>query len=201
MTDPSRSNLIGYARVAADVDTLPLQLQALEQTGCQRIYRDVSSDSIMNRPQLDACLEYLRAGDTLVIWRLDRLGRGFRHLIDTIEQLHAQQIGFRSLTEPIDTTTPVGREQLHVLHALADFQRELNRERTSAGLVAARARGRQGGRPTLATTEKLAAARSMIAEQQHSVSEIAAALGVGRTTLYRHLAGRQQQHAAARDAK
>ena len=123
-----------------------------------------------------------------MVWRLDRLGRGLKHLIESIDGLHARENGFRSLTEAIDTTTPAGRLQFHIFGALAEFERAIIRERTRAGLVAARARGRLGGRPSSVTAEKLAAAEAMRA-RQHSMREIAAALGVSRATLYRHLAG------------
>jgi DNA invertase Pin-like site-specific DNA recombinase len=133
------------------VQSLDLQIDALTDAGAERVYRDIGSGSLKHRPQLDACLDYLRAGDTLVVWRLDRLGRGLKHLIDLVEQLHGSDIGFRSLTEQIDTTTPAGRLQFHLFGALAEFEREIIRERTRAGLAAARARGRTGGRPIALT--------------------------------------------------
>jgi DNA invertase Pin-like site-specific DNA recombinase len=181
-------DLIGYARVSTEEQNLDLQLDALEAAGCKRVFRDVGSGSLKHRPQLDGCFDYLRTGDTLVVWRLDRLGRGLKHLIESIDGLHAREVGFRSLTEAIDTTTPAGRLQFHIFGALAEFEREIIRERTRAGLAAARARGRLGGRPSSVTAEKLAAAEAMRA-RQHSMREIAAALGVSRATLYRHLAG------------
>ena len=140
-------DLIGYARVSTDEQNLELQLDALEAAGCKRVFRDVGSGSLKHRPELDACFDYLRPGDTLVVWRLDRLGRGLKHLIESIDELHAREVGFRSLTEAIDTTTPAGRLQFHIFGALAEFERETIRERTRAGLAAARARGRLGGRP------------------------------------------------------
>ena len=154
--------------------------------GCERLYRDMGSGSLRHRPELDTCLTYLRPGDTLVVWRLDRLGRGLKHLIDAIERLHEREIGFRSLTEQIDTTTPGGRLQFHIFGALAEFEREIIRERTRAGLAAARARGRLGGRPAVITADKLAAARLM-REQKRPMQAIAKTLGVSRATLYRHL--------------
>jgi DNA invertase Pin-like site-specific DNA recombinase len=181
-------DLVGYARVSTEEQNLDLQLDALDAAGCKRVFRDVSSGSLKHRPQLDACLDYLRTGDTLVVCRLDRLGRGLKHLIESIDGLHAREVGFRSLTEAIDTTTPAGRLQFHIFGALAEFEREITRERTRAGLVAARASGRLGGRPSSVTAEKLVAAEAMRA-RQHSMREIAAALGVSRATLYRHLAG------------
>jgi DNA invertase Pin-like site-specific DNA recombinase len=179
-------DLVGYARVSTDQQNLALQLDALGQAGCKRVFKDTGSGSLKHRPQLDACLDYVRDGDTLVVWRLDRLGRGLKHLIDAIEQLHEREIGFRSLTEQIDTTTAGGMLQFHIFGALAQFEREIIRERTRAGLAAARARGRLGGRPSVITDEKLTAARLM-REEKHSMRAIATTLGVSRATLYRHL--------------
>ena len=178
---------IGYARISTDHQNLALQLDALRDVGCQRIYKDTGDGSLKHRPQLDACLDFLRADDTLVVWRLDRLGRGLKHLIEAIEQLHARDIGFRSLSEAIDTTTSGGMLQFHIFGALAEFERQIIRERTRAGLVAARARGRVGGRPALVTPEKLDAARLM-RQQKRTMPDIAKAVGVSRATLYRHLA-------------
>jgi DNA invertase Pin-like site-specific DNA recombinase len=122
--------LIGYARVSTDLQSLDLQLDAFADVSVDRVYSDTGSGSLRDRPQLDACLDYLRAGDTLVVWRLDRLGRGLKHLIDLVEHLHRREIGFRSLTEQVDTTTPAGRLQFHLVGALAEFEREAIRERT-----------------------------------------------------------------------
>lgn len=184
------SERIGYARVSTDQQNLALQIDALEAHGCDRVFQDVGSGSLKHRPQLEAALDYVRPGegDVLVVWRLDRLGRGLRHLIELVEDLGSREVGFRSLTEQIDTTTPAGRLQFHIFGALAEFEREVIRERTRAGLAAARARGRLGGRPPRLTAEKVAMARAAIAEGEQSVTAVATALGVGRTTLYRHLA-------------
>ena len=178
--------LIGYARVSTDLQNLDLQLDALADAGSERVYRDTGSGSLKHRPELSACLDYLRAGDTLVVWRLDRLGRGLKHLIELVEQLQERTIGLRSLTEQIDTTSPAGRLQFHLFGALAEFEREIIRERTRAGLAAARARGRTGGRPVTLTPEKVAAAEAMRAAGQPIV-QIARVLGVHRATLYRRL--------------
>ncbi len=138
--------LIGYARVSTRGQDLALQLDALERAGCERVYKDVGSGTIRRRPELDACLDYLRAGDTLVVWRLDRLGRSLRHLVELVGELQEREIAFRSLTEAIDTNTPAGRLQLHLFAALAEFERELIRERASSG-PRGRSRPRPSGRP------------------------------------------------------
>ncbi len=178
---------VGYARVSTRQQDLALQLDALERTGCERIYKDVGSGTIRNRPQLDACREYLRPGDTLVVWRLDRLGRSLRHLVDVIAGLEQEHVAFLSLREAIDTTTAPGRLQLHLFAALAEFERELIRERSQAGREVAKAAGRLGGRPLKLTADKQAAALAMRAEGKMTMSQIARALNVGRTTLYDHL--------------
>ncbi len=139
--------LIGYARVSTHDQTLNLQLDRLEEAGCTRIFEDHISGTKAERPGLADALSHLRAGDTLVVWRLDRLGRSLRNLIDTITELQQQGIGFKSLQENIDTTNSGGKLIFHVFGALAEFERELIKERTQAGLEAARARGKVGGRP------------------------------------------------------
>lgn len=177
---------VGYARVATTEQDAVLQHDALTEAGCSRIFTDTASGAIAERPQLAAALDHLRSGDILVVWRLDRLGRSLRHLIETVEGLEQRGIGFRSLPESIDTTTPGGRLIFHVFGALAEFERELIRERTMAGLAAARARGRVGGRPPAMTEAKLRQALAM-REQGRSVSEISEVIGVSRATIYRHL--------------
>ena len=159
----------------------------MQRAGCERIFRDVGSGTIRRRPQLDACLDYLRGGDMLVVWRLDRLGRSLHHLIDVIAQLERRGVAFLSLREAIDTTTAAGRLQLHLFAALAEFERELIRERSQAGREIAKAAGRLGGRPRKLTPEKAAAALAMRDRGDMTMSQIARALGVGRTTLYDHL--------------
>jgi len=186
-TPVRNGHLIGYARVSTRAQDLALQLDALEHAGCERVYQDVGSGSIRARPQLDACLEQLLPGDTLVVWRLDRPGRSLRHLIDVITGLQEREIAFRSLRENIDTTTATGRLQLHLLAALAEFERELIRERSTAGRDAARARGRQGGRPSVITAELLAAATAMRDKRELTMAQIARTLKIGRSTLYKHL--------------
>jgi DNA invertase Pin-like site-specific DNA recombinase len=180
--------LLGYARVSTGEQELGLQHDALASVGCARIFSDTASGALDDRPELARVLDHLRAGDTLVVWRLDRLGRSLRHLIDTVAMLAERGVGFRSLQENIDTTTPGGRLVFHVFAALAEFERDLIRERTNAGLAAARARGRKGGRPSVMTPDKLAVAREMYASGEHTVAAIAAVLGVSRASVYRHLA-------------
>ena len=178
---------IGYARVSTRHQDLSLQLDALTKAGCTRVFKDVGSGTLRKRPQLEACLDYVRAGDTLVVWRLDRLGRSLRHLVEVVAQLEQRHVAFESLRESIDTTTAGGKLQLHLFAALAEFERELIRERSQAGREVAKAAGRLGGRPLKVTPEKKAAALAMRKEGKLSMAQIARALGVGRTTLYEHL--------------
>lgn len=184
---PSSESLIGYARVSTADQSLDLQTDALRQAGCARIFSDTASGALAERPHLAAALGHLRAGDTLVVWRLDRLGRSLRHLVDTVAGFEERGIGFRSLQEAIDTTTPGGKLVFHIFCGLAEFERDLVRERTYAGLAAARARGRVGGRKPALTPHKAALARRLYDEREHTVSQIAETVGVSRATIYRHL--------------
>lgn len=179
---------VGYARVSTTDQDASLQTDALTAAGCVRVFTDTASGSLFSRPALTQAREYLRTGDTLVVWRLDRLGRSIRHLIDTLADLEAQGVGFASVQEAIDTTTPGGRLIFHVFAALAEFERELIRERTHAGLAAARARGRLGGRKPVMTAEKLAVARELYERRTHTLAQIAATLGVSRRSVQRALA-------------
>ncbi len=180
--------LIGYARVSTQEQTLALQQDALTKAGCEKILTDTLSGSKADRPGLTEALEFLRPGDTLVVWRLARLGRSLRHLIDTVTALHERGIGFKSLTEQIDTTTPGGKLIFHVFGALAEFERDLIRERTQAGLRAARARGRVGGRPkVLDDPKKLAMAKQLYADPANAIDDICRTLRISRTTLYRYV--------------
>ena len=183
-----RRPLVGYARVSTHEQETLLQQDALAAAGCERIFADRASGALAERPELTRALEYARQGDTLVVWRLDRLGRSLRDLIETVTALGERGVGFRSLTESIDTTTPGGRLVFHVFAALAEFERDLIRERTQAGLSAARARGRRGGRPPAMSGEQVAVARAMYDSHEHTTAKIAEVLGVSRATLYRHLA-------------
>ncbi len=180
--------LVGYARVSTVDQKLDLQLDALRAAGCERLGTDVASGASTVRTGLDEACRYLRPGDTLVVWKLDRLGRSLPHLIETIKALDARGVGFRSLHEHLDTTTPGGKLIFHIFGALAEFERDLIRERTNAGLAAARARGRVGGRPPVMTAQKIEVARQMYDSKEHTVEAIANTLGVSRKTIYRHLA-------------
>ncbi|MFF1384749.1 recombinase family protein [Arthrobacter sp. NPDC058288] len=180
-------HLLGYARVSTGDQDAALQQDALKAAGCYRIFTDTASGSLESRPELTKLLDQLRPGDTLVVWRLDRLGRSIRHLIDQLADLQERGIGFRSLQEAIDTTSSGGRLVFHVFAALAEFERDLIRERTNAGLQAARARGRVGGRPPLLTKDKLRTARRMYEQKDMTVEKIGEVLGVSRTTVYRAL--------------
>ena len=176
--------LIGYARVSTIEQDLALQLDALRAAGTTRIFEDRGvSGARTERPGLNAALSFLRDGDTLVVWKLDRLGRSMTHLLQTVSDLEGRGVGFRSLTENIDTTTPTGRLVFHIFGALGQFERDLIRERTNAGLAAAAARGRKGGRPVAATPERLARARQLIASGL-TVREAAARVKVGKSALY-----------------
>jgi DNA invertase Pin-like site-specific DNA recombinase len=179
--------LIGYARVSTQEQDLALQLDALKAAGCERIYEERASGAQRDRPELKAALGYMRQGDTLVVWKLDRLARSLKQLIDTVDDLGARGIGLRSLTEAIDTTTSGGKLIFHIFAALAEFERAVIRERTLAGLAAARARGRKGGRPPALAAKDLAAAKAMLRDPEITVGEIARRLGVAPSTLYRHL--------------
>jgi DNA invertase Pin-like site-specific DNA recombinase len=178
---------LGYVRVSTADQNEDLQRDALTAAGCDRMFVDHASGKLESRPGLDAMLDQLRPGDAVVIWRLDRLGRSLRHLIDLAADLESRGVALVSLKENLDTTTPGGRLIFHVLGALAEFERDLIRERTQAGLAAARARGRVGGRPTVWTPEKLTTAREMHASGDYDVATIARVLGVSRATVYRGL--------------
>jgi len=176
----------GYARVSTNDQDEALQLDALNAAGCDRIFTDKASGASASRPALDDMLGQLRPGDTVVVWRLDRLGRSLRHLIDLFSGFEDQGVAVRSLTEAIDTSTPVGRMTFHIFGALAEMERGVIRERTNAGLTAARARGRVGGRPTVWSKDKLTTAQQMHAAGS-DISTIGRVLGVSRASVYRAL--------------
>jgi len=182
--------LIGYARISTLDQNLELQRDALASAGCEKVFTDVGSGGDPSRSGLAEALAQLRTGDTLVVWRLDRLGRSLKHLVETVTSLHSRGVGFRSLTEGIETETSGGRLVFHLFACLAEFEREVIRERTRAGLAAARSRGRLGGRPALMDEKKTALARRMHADPANTAADIARAIGVSRATLYRSLKSR-----------
>jgi DNA invertase Pin-like site-specific DNA recombinase len=194
--------LIGYARVSTLDQNPELQLDALTAAGCERIFTDRASGAKTDRPQLAAAMDYLRRDDTLCVWRLDRLGRSLPHLIEIASTLTERGVALRSLTEQIDTASAGGRLVFHLFGALAEFERALIQERTLAGLQAARARGRIGGRPSVMNPRKLALGRRMIdavdpdGRPTYGYGEIAAALRVSRSTVVRHLTGVSQPRAS-----
>jgi DNA invertase Pin-like site-specific DNA recombinase len=179
--------LIGYARTSTADQKLDLQLDALKVAGAERVFKEKASGSLDERPQLAKLLDHVREGDVVVVWRLDRLGRSLRHLLELVGEFEERGVAFRSITEGIDTSTPGGKLIFHIFGALAQFERELIRERTMAGLAAARARGRRGGRPPTITKEKLAVAKAMYESRDHTVGAIAETIGVSRATVYRAL--------------
>src|SRR5512133_876414 len=179
--------LIGYARVSTTDQTLDLQQDALKNAGCESIFTDTASGAKQERVGLDEALRYVRKGDTLVVWRLDRLGRSLPHLIETITGLENRGIGFKSLTELVDTTTSGGKLVFHIFGALAEFERDIIRERTQAGLTAARARGRKGGRPKALTPKKAQQALTLYNDKTNTIDDICRTLNVSRATLYRYI--------------
>lgn len=179
--------VIGYARVSTHEQNLDLQIDALKRAGCDEIYTEQASGKSAkqaDRPELDHCLRALRPGDTLAVWRLDRLGRNLHDLITIVHQLEGKGIGFRSLTEAIDATGPTGKLILHIFAALAEFERALIRERTLAGLAAARSRGRHGGRPRALSDTDARAAVALLAQPGIPVGDICRRFKVSRSTLY-----------------
>ena len=185
--------LIGYARVSTLEQNLDLQEDALKAAGCKKIYTDKTSGTKAERPGLEKALADVRPGDSLVVWKLDRLGRSLKHLIETVTDLSNRGVGLRSLQEAIDTTTSGGKLIFHVFGALAEFERDLIRERTLAGLAAARARGRKGGRPRNLDDKKKRHAVTLHSDPSNSVKDICQTLGISKATLYRYLAEQRRQ--------
>jgi DNA invertase Pin-like site-specific DNA recombinase len=179
--------LIGYARVSTYEQTLNLQQDALTKAGCTKIFTDTASGAKSERKGLEEALNYVRKGDTLVVWRLDRLGRSLPHLISTMTDLVERGIGFKSLTENIDTTTSGGKLIFHIFGALAEFERNLISERTTAGLTAARERGRIGGRPKALTPRQIQIAQALYDDPKNSIKEICRTLKISKATFYRHV--------------
>jgi DNA invertase Pin-like site-specific DNA recombinase len=178
---------IGYARISTDDQNLNLQMDALKRYGCEKIFSDRLSGGINERPGLKEAISFARKGDALVVWRLDRLGRSISHLIETVNSLNDKGIEFASLEEKVDTTTSGGRLTFHIMAALAEFERSLIRERTKAGLAAARARGRVGGRPAKMDSQKIQMAKALLKDSTTRVNDVCKALGVSKATLYRYL--------------
>jgi len=179
--------LIGYARVSTRDQKPHLQLDALQESGCERIFEETASGAKRDRPELKAVLDFMRAGDNLVVWKLDRLARSTRQLLETVEALELRGIGLKILTQNIDTTNAGGRLIFTVFSAIAEFEREIIRERTRAGLDAARTRGRTGGRPRALSDKDLKEARVLLTDPEITVEDVARRLGVGPSTLYRYL--------------
>jgi DNA invertase Pin-like site-specific DNA recombinase len=180
---------IGYARVSTQDQKPDLQTDALKHAGCEKVFIEKASGAQRDRPELKAALDYIRTGDTMVVWKLDRLARSIKQLIETVEDLEKRGIGFKSLTENIDTTTSSGKLIFHIFASLAEFERSIIRERTKAGLDAARARGKTGGRPPALTEKDIQVAKAMLADTEITVEEVAKRLKVAPSTLYRHLPG------------
>lgn len=182
--------LIGYARISSADQRLDLQLDALQRAGCERLFTDQASGGRHDRPGLTAAQSHLRRGDTLMVWKLDRLGRSVRQLVELVAALEREGIHFASITDRIDTATPAGRFFFHVMAALAEMERDLIRERTRAGLHAAKARGRLGGRRPKLTPQQLAHAKKLLEDPETTGAEVAETFGVARSTLYRSIGRR-----------
>lgn len=187
--------LIGYARVSTDDQNLNLQRDALQHAKCERIYEDQLSGAKSERPGLKEAIKDLRSGDTLVVWRLDRLSRSLKDLIEMISSLESKNIALKSLHESIDTSSSSGKLIFHIFGALAEFERNLIRERTNAGLQAARARGRKGGRPKSLSNDKQALAVKLYNEKQHAIDQICEMMGISKPTLYKYI---EQQSAGSK---
>lgn len=178
---------IGYARVSTGEQKMDLQIDALEEAGCERIYQEKTSGAAKNRPELEKCLDSLREGDTLAVWRLDRFGRSLKDLVEKMETLEERGVDFVSLTEGIDTTTAQGKLTFHIFGALAEFERELARERTMAGLRAARERGRVGGRPRALDEEDIPELQALMKDEGISTQQICDRFEISKATLYRYV--------------
>ena len=183
------SQLIGYARVSTPDQSPASQLDALKAAGCERVFTETASGSRRDRPELDRALDYLRRGDVLVVWRLDRLARSVRQLVDTAADLKGRGIELRSLHDAIDTSSATGRLTFHLFAALAEFERDVIQDRTAIGLAAARARGKRGGRPRKLGKKELDLARALLVEGSTSFSEIARQVRVAPSTLYGYFPG------------
>lgn len=183
---------VGYARVSTIEQNLHLQEDALKNAGCEKIFHDTVSGAKPHRPGLENIMEFLRKGDVLVVWRLDRLGRSLFDLLEIVTHFEIRGIGFRSITESIDTTTSSGKLVFQIFGAIAEFERNLIRERTTAGLNAARKRGRCGGRPRVLDTQKIELAKRLYEEKQHSIKEICSIMGITKPCLYDYIRERHK---------
>lgn len=178
---------IGYARVSTQDQNEQLQVDALKQSGCEKIYVDHASGAKEDRPELNKALDHLRKNDTLVVWKLDRLGRSLKHLISVVHTLEEEQKSFHSITEGMDTSTSGGKMVFHIFGALGEFERDLIRERTNAGLKAARARGRVGGRKAKLSPGKVKQLLKMYNSKDHTTRELRELFGISQPTLYRYI--------------
>lgn len=186
----------GYARISTRDQNLDLQLDALKKTGCERIFTDIASGAKADRPNLNQLLAEIRSGDVVIIWKLDRLGRSLKHLVELVDQLNKKRVGLVSLNDPIDTTTPHGKLTFNIFASLAEFERDIICERTKAGLDAARIRGRKGGRPKGLSKEAettACAAEVLYKDQTLSIQEICTRLGISKATFYSYLRHRGVQ--------
>lgn len=178
---------IGYCRISTDSQNDSLQLQALKDAGCEKIFSDVASGSKTDRVGLRECIEFARSGDVIVAWKLDRIGRSLKDLIETVNTLKEREIGLKIITQQLDTTTSSGMLFFYIMGALAEFEKSLIQERTRAGILASRARGRLGGRPKALDKKQIAVAESLYADGKTSISQICKTLGVSRATFYRNI--------------
>ncbi len=178
---------IGYARVSTNDQNTNLQIDALKKIGCEKIFEEKASGAQRERAELKATLEFARKGDTIVVWKLDRLARSLKQLIETVEDLEKREIGFQSLTEAIDTSTSGGRLIFHIFASLAEFERNIIRERTKAGLASAKARGKTGGRPPKLSDKEVEMAKAMLTNPEITAKEVAQKMGISFATLYRYL--------------
>ena len=183
---------VGYARVSTSDQNIVMQEDSLKDEGCEEVFKDVASGAKTSRPGLDEALNYMRSGDVLVVWKLDRLGRSIQHLIETVKMLSDKGIGFKSLQENIDTTTSGGKLIFHIFSALAEFERDLIKERTEAGLKAARSRGRLGGRPPLLDKRQVDRMIELYDEAKSTVDEICKIYGISRPSFYNYLKKRKK---------
>lgn len=190
---------VGYARVSTHDQHLDQQLAALAEAGCIKVFEEKASGTRSDRPEMAKALEFLREGDTLVVWRLDRLGRSLQHLVQTVNDLHERGIGFKSLHESVDTTSSTGRLVFHIFAALAEFERDLIADRTKAGLAAARERGARPGRKPSLSADQIAVVRQMHASGEHTIEQIAKVVNVSRATIYRALPPSDTLHFATRE--